>query len=543
MVALVILGLGLLFIAAALPVGLEYTRQTIDMSTSDAAGEYATQQLDMALRTSVTLCDDPISLATSGTIYNRLDTIHRPRDLNPALTPPPITYTFRPTYEPIFKVRPFALGNISLSPLLGVDSPTFTRASEVVDDPEETIAAYLGAPNIGTTFRTAPTSWGTDASLEVDFQYNPTGGGSPLSQVYSPLLPGLARVYPPITPVLLNPGDSGFSVRDFFGTTTNVSYHPYMARKQNGTALSNLLYNEREKAIDQRIVWTAFYRRISYKGQPGPDALTNPPGWYNPTLAFASRSTDDVADAPLTYEIIYVIAQRPTTNHRFPRQDLRASGLTPFSNPTAVTTASGYTNGDLRGIDRLAPTPWLVIFTSPLPTLTPPADFVHVPPAPYVVGTPPGLGGPLFTDRYLAPKFNPTSTLTFTCTRQVGDLLPPGSVFIPALNDQCYNPTGGLWGAFQKVGFVPSAPEALPIYEIAERINDPSKPNITTLIVKNPGYYPWVNTASYPENYWPVWVIPPAFTQRDKAGQPVYENKSPIIKIIRRTVTIPEIKR
>ena len=36
MIAMVILGLGLLFIAAALPVGLEYTKQTVDMANAEA---------------------------------------------------------------------------------------------------------------------------------------------------------------------------------------------------------------------------------------------------------------------------------------------------------------------------------------------------------------------------------------------------------------------------------------------------------------------------------------------------------------------------
>jgi prepilin-type N-terminal cleavage/methylation domain-containing protein len=137
MIALVILGLGLLFIAAALPVGLEYTRQTVDLANADAAGEYALEQLETNLRTSIRLYDWGIADPTGANVFRRLDNIHRPRGYDPGSTPP--RYPLDKTYEPLFKVRPLAMGNVRV----GSVPPGETR--EIVDDVEATISAYIRA--------------------------------------------------------------------------------------------------------------------------------------------------------------------------------------------------------------------------------------------------------------------------------------------------------------------------------------------------------------------------------------------------------------
>ena len=529
MIALVILGLGLLFIAAALPVGLEYTRQTVDLATSDAAADYAIDQLDVVLRTAKNLNDNAISPQANR--YHRLDTIERPRDFTDdtsgaiqAFTAP---YNVCNSYEPVFKVRPLALGNISMNPLES-DPPGRVRGGAIVDDPETLIFRYLwltvGVLHPGIDLSNASINYlesGIPFGLNMPFQ--------PLSLVRHPVLPGVARVYPPIEPLVTNSGEFGFRVSEFYQGNPSSSYLPYISRTMNAYFDVQKLYAEREKAIDQRVVWTAFYRRISYKANPGTDGQ-----WYNPIPPYANRSRDDVAEAPLLYEIIYVICQRPTVNHRFPLQDVsNTPTIFTFNKPQALAIADG--NKDV-GADRLAPTPWLVTFTQ-LPTA---GTYLETP------GTPGTVSGKTASDRYLPTNVSPPPTLTFTCTREMGYLLPPGSVFIPALNDQC-DDTAAAYIYYQRVGFVPSAPETLPIYEVLERIEDHRTPRSTTLIVKNPGYYPWtnpnaINVNSAP-NLWPVWVIPPAFERRDFSGQPVFESKSPIIKIVRRTITLPEIQR
>ena len=542
MIALVILGLGLLFIAAALPVGLEYTRQTVDLATSDAAGDYAVQQLDINLRTSLNLSDATIGAGTSGNFRLRLDTIERPRDYDTVnfAWPPTAAVTslpmrLLPSYEPVFKVRPFSMGNISMSTITG--NP-HNKGVPITDDPESLINRYLiwGF----TTFRPGVTLNfnSQDWWLEAGIPFRISSALQTYSLVNHPVLSGLARVYPPIEPLAPNAETgAGFSVTDFYKISpgTGVAYHPYKSRKANWSDLEPL-YQEHIKAIDQRIVWTAFYRRIDYRSKPGADNT-----YYNPNLVYGNRSTDDVADAPLQYEIIYVIAERPTVNHRFPMQnDLAGSGINPFQQPQALVPPTSGVNNAPVGADRLAPTPWLVTFTQiPLPNAS---DYTYIPARPRQSTL-------QYCERIFKNTYNPPSTLTFKCNRKVGALLPPGSIFIPALNDQCYPMTAiesGMppapWMPYQQVGFVPSAPNTIPIYEVLERIEEPRTPNETTLIVKNPGYVPWLNSGLNPNN-WPVWVIPPAFSQRDRNDQPIFEPKSPILKIVRRTVTLPEISR
>ncbi len=500
MIALVILGLGLLFIAAALPVGLEYTRQTIALETAEAAGESALNQLELNLRTSIRLYDWNIAATTVK--RHRLDNIHRPREMIPGVPPNPNRYRLRPTYEPVIKVRPLALGNIGMAQVLGGEPQ---RGAELVDNAEMAISLYLKSV------------WGMSLPLnllrnEFEFPYDNTGIFNDLvSLVQNPVLSGLARVYPPVEPV------TTFTVANFFDAINNDGYPKYDARFRN-PPLGDLdsLYRERQKAVERRVAWTAFYRRLSYKGSAGPDGV-----WY---------SNDDVAEDPLLYELIVVITQRTSLNHRFPRQDL--SVARPFEQPAAVAPT---TTIPLVGTDRLAPTPWLVTFDSTPPSGTTWVNPVLLPTMHYAAW--PDPLNPNYIERVLLNTFSDPPTLTFKCTPNVGMLLPVGSIFIPAVNDQRYVPP--TMGVVQQVGFVPSAPDALPIYEVVER------PDETTVIVKNNGFYPWLNPGNSGLNAasFPVWVIPPAFVERDGSGQPIYERGSSILQIVRRTVTLREITR
>jgi len=491
MIALVILGLGLLFIAAALPVGLDYTRQTVDLATGEATGEYALDELERNLRTSGNDLYEPSLFVLS--IVHRLDNIHRPRDRTPYAPP---RFLLRPTYEPVIKVRPLALGNIGMSRVGTEGVPGAQRGAELVDNAESAISLYLVSV------------WGLSITnpdfVRREFEFPYDGSGSLddlLSLVNNPVLAGVARLYPPIEPV------TTFSAGAFFNDGS--TYPTYQARFARLDASDpTLLHREREKAVDRRVAWTAFYRRLSYKGQAGTDTQ-----WY---------TDDDVAENSLLYEIIVVVTRRTSVSHRFPRQDLSVSN--PFEQPQAMPPTAAPPDLTGVGVDRLAPTPWLVTFdpNQPLPAL----------PA-YSQPLPPPGGSP---ERVVAAGALEPPTLTFRCTPGVGVLLPVGSIFIPAVNDQRYTPPAGP-GLPQLVGFVPSAPESLPIYEVVERPDD------RTAVVKNNGYYPWVNPdfAGLNARQFPVWVIPPPFVERDSSGQPIYERSSPIVRVVRRTVTLHEI--
>jgi hypothetical protein len=489
MIALVILGLGLLFIAAALPVGLEYTRQTVDLANAEAAGGYALDQLETQLRTSVHLYD--WAIAASSSQIHRLDNVFRPRDMVLGTPPQPNRYVLCPAYEPVIKVRPLALGNIGLHQVLGSDP---ARGAELVDYGELAISTYL----VNVWGVSLPANF---ARREFEFPYDASNSTNDLlSLVRNPVLPGIARVYPPVEPV------TTFTVGGFFNTGDNTypTYHMRGGFAGTNPALpEDAQFRERQKAVERRVAWTAFYRRVSYKADPGPDTA-----WF---------SNDDIANDPLRYELIVVVTQRPSVNHRFPQQDLTVGNA--FQQPRAVLPG---TTTRLIGTDRLAPTPWLVTFDPSQPL---PASPTLVQGTDYRI-TPEG-------DRVILVAFDDPPTLTFRCTQEVGRLLSVGSVCIPAANDHSYLPVPP--GRLQQVGFVPSAPESLPIYEVVER------PDATTVVVKNNGFYPWLNGLD--ARYFPVWVIPPAFVERDSNGQPVYERTSPILKVVRRTVMLREINR
>jgi hypothetical protein len=510
MIALVILGLGLLFIAAALPVGLKYTEETVNQATGEAAGQFALEQLELCLRTSGDDLYEPSLALLSPSIIERLDNIHRPRDQTPFMPP---KYVLQPTYEPVLKVRPLAVGNIGMS---RVGSDPQARGAELVDDAEAAIGVYLENFLVSV--------WGINLSpqtkkREFDFAYSvmPT-----LSLVNNPVLPGLARVYPPVEPV------TRFTVGNFYDD--DPAYPTYASRVttqyESGALTSDQQLRERQKALDRRVAWTAFYRRLSYKGDPGPDG-----NWFAPP---PPAGPDDIADAPLRYELIVVVTRRPTVNHRFPRQDLSAANLATFQTPSALSSTA---DDDPVGVDRLAPMPWLVTFDSSQgtnwvsPQLTMGTD--------YAAFVPDSANNPFYMERVLLPdNFADPPTLTFRCTPEVGVLLPLGSILIPAVNDQRYGPA--VLGVRPRAGFVPSAPEALPMYEVVE-VSEGAAGEPWSIVVENNGYYPWLADPSQPQA-WPVWVIPPAFAERDSSGQPVYERTSPIVAVVRRTVTLREVR-
>ncbi len=463
MIAIVILGLGLLFIAAALPVGLSYTRDTLDLAAGEAASEYALDTVEQCLRTSHNLVK-PIIFPPQP----RLDNLFRPRqNIGP-------NYPLAPRDpEPWIKVRPLVMTNVVYGPTGGPPS----KGDEITYDTENaTIAPWFPFAGVNILLGLEKTQYDAVAGrlrLGTYPMFFPAFPGFPG-------LPSVARVYPPITP------DWPFTTTNFFVDLADgvLTPRPVLTPTLGGS--------ETLKALERRVVWTAFYRRLLYP-QPGPDG--------------SFGTLDDIAGDPLLYEVIVLVVRRPSVDHRFPIQDNSAGNP---AQPLAATVA---------GSEVLAPEPWLVTFDPnwslpPQPPLVVGTDYANTP------------------DRPLLPAFSERPTLTFRCTREVGILLPVGSIFIPAVNDDWPRRTAAL----RRAGFVPHAPDALPIYEVVER------PDEFTVIVKNNGFYPWIDiaTGQTPAN-WPVWVIPPAFRERDSTGQPVYERRSPILAIARRYIRLREI--
>jgi hypothetical protein len=193
------------------------------------------------------------------------------------------------------------------------------------------------------------------------------------------------------------------------------------------------------------------------------------------------------------------------------------------------------------GADRLVPEPWLVSFgptgndpsvnNAWAPVLQPGTDFDYVPTSSQQVF----LEGK--SDRVLRSSFARIPTLRFFCNSAVGRLLPVGSYVIPAVNNDfgpIPKPTDPV-ADVRYVGFIPHSPEQMPIWRVVDR------PDENTVVVESNGVYPWV-APGVPPQLFLCWVVPPAFTQRDGAGQPIFEDRSPILSLTRRVIRVPEIR-
>lgn len=504
MIALAVLGMGLLVIAAALPAGVKYTKQTVDQATGAAAADYAFELIEQ----NVALRDKIVDPNTAPPTLRHAPTLFQPRfppgsgDLlkedgsfgadgildvgRPArlLTAP------NPLVEPIVKVRPLFVQNVEAQPGGGGD-----EFNEREPEAENAIFRWLNMV------------WSGGFAYPLDQrECQPGDSIAGFNRGWlRPALPSITTVYPAVTT------DTEQKPSDFID-------NPYAPQPLSDAGGSPLGYETR-KALERRTVWTAFYRRVSY----APEA------------------------DPALYEFIVVVCRRPTKKHWFPVQDADYGGKPLTGDPEPLS----YDRGDYGA---LTPVPWLVTF-SPL---------VNALPVPPMDG---GGGAPGYStssgrsdgagDRSLAPDYEAPASLTFVASAAVGALLPKGSIFIPALNDWAPSalnlmapggsldpgPGGGSDPDIfiivnQMAGFVPSAPEALPIYTVTDRIARPD--GRYDIVVPNNGLSPWVNENANPKSeYWPVWVIPPA--AEGPLGNATLSDQSPILTVQRRYVRLREL--
>ncbi|MDX2197654.1 MAG: type II secretion system protein [Phycisphaerae bacterium] len=533
MIALVVLGFGLLVIGAALPVGLNYSRQSVDLVAGDQAAEFAVDAIAERIR--MKRFDNP---APGGP---RFDDVFRPR--NAVLTGSVLSLTEPlPNWEPRIKVRPFltmvvnpraAAANLSLN---AISTNPQLGAFPLEGTIEGRIANWLGV--------IPPALSATIPGLSFR-EYD-------LGRVL-PVLPVCSMVYPPI------------EVSDFDGAGNAAQYRPddfnpgnyhnensfTFVEAGSNTKVNTYLDGELKKMTSRRVVFAAFYRRVGYDS-PGPDGYREHGG---PALVGTDLTADNRPSDASTYEIIVIAMRKPSDAHRFALYNF-VSG-----NDIAPQYISP---GQTRLFESLTPVPVLAEFLA-IPNV---ASYEPGPPSPPIVP------GNLPTVRYVmnSPANDrpvhitsvvPT-TLTFSATVRVGDILPPGSVFIPAVNDDASSlletyarygasPPDASGRAVNRVaGFVPHVPDALPIFEVLERRAVTNAAGATIgyeIIVKNDGFYPWIasNLAGVGAGSWPVWIIPQPFTEtrRDpafgNATLPVYENRSHILSVSRRIVTLPEV--
>ncbi len=451
MIALAVLGMGLLVIGAALPAGVKFTKRSVDQATADATAEYALTLIEknVCLRKQV--------LDSTGTTLIASAPLFQPRGSGDTTVPgdPPPGYFFR-GYEPLVKVRPLLTQNVCVG---GAGGGTGWPANDEMPEDE----GYL---------ELAVASWVDRAGLT---QYDPEGKEYDFfpQVAVRPSISVLDAVYPPVGAVY-TPAEAGndgvWDPHDFF-------------RRPYDTAGS--MAPELDKVRKRNVAWIAFYRRVSY----------------------ASGSD------PGLYEFVIVVTRLPSDGHFYVMQDTSTAGN---PNITAVPRSqTGYGQ-----VNCAVPLPWLVSFTA-------------LPPSPaYVLDS---------EGRRMLQNPPTAGTLRFEASAEVGQLMPPRSIFIPALNDVA--PTGlnmpMQQPPLQNAGFIPSAPDVLPIYEVTEQVQKPN--GKYDIVVKHNGFYPWLGTVASSPAFWPVWVIPPAVSEIDSQGKPVYSNQSPILGVYRRYIRLHEV--
>ncbi|MBK8915897.1 MAG: prepilin-type N-terminal cleavage/methylation domain-containing protein [Phycisphaerales bacterium] len=520
MIALVILGLGMLIIAAALPAGLHYTAETTAVSTGASASDYAMSVVSQRLRLSRKLAE----MRTVGNTVvpisgRRLDPIFRPRipagalppfgeyqHLVARLTAPAGTVNYAIAYdlatrgtgvqsgsdaakpaqdwEPLIKVRP--LVGLNVNPDLGGGGAT-GQYGQVVENPEEYIRSWLREMAARNLIIAGSENMITEVDLPEDNRWS---GGSPdgrVSLTVNPALPPTIRVFPPLP-------QSRYDVDAYFNEL-NSSWNGMQllsfGDQRIGPPYLDASANEINRMAASRFAWTVFYRRISFL--PGSDSGL--------------------------YELIVVVTRRPSERHFYVASDPTSADISaPVVRPVSIAGPAGVE-------PRLFPQPWLVVFDPSKPLPLAPANAYATDPA-----------GNVFGDRHLRADFAPPSRLVFYCRPDVGRLLPKGAQFFPAVNDETINgsPSSAVG---EMAGFTPRATRELPIFEVVDRPDD------TTVVVAFNGFYPWVVrnnpwTPDVDESWrWPVWVIPPVL---DKEGS--LDRKSPIVSVLRRVVRIPEIR-
>jgi hypothetical protein len=224
MIALALLAMGLLVIGAALPIGIRYTRDSMEMATGDAAGQYALKVIEQSVCLFQRIY---LPNAANVLVWARGPGLFQPRAAVGGETFNANAYQSGDSiadYVPIIKVRPLFATNIAATP--GSGGAEWMPSVLV----EEYIRTWLGVT--------------LDNAKECD----PSANASWLR----PALSSVSFVYPPIS------SDKPFLASGFFDPSADN--YMYIARQ----VLAPLPGAETTKARERRVSWTAFYRRVGY---------------------------------------------------------------------------------------------------------------------------------------------------------------------------------------------------------------------------------------------------------------------------------------
>jgi len=481
MIALALLGLGLLVIGGALPIGARYLEESANLATGEAAVQYGLDLMEQALvlRRQVL---DPVNPNWSA-----------PRWETPIFVPRETEGAADYGWEPIIKVRP-----------LPVDYVLFPQSlpQDWMNWPEGQIASWLGP-------------------LNDQYRWKETCPAAGDAAFVRPPLPMTALVFPPLADQ--GPWDRGGNFFD----------GPYARPLRCDPTVWAQRLGER------RVSWVGFYRRVAYG--PGSDprlyelivfAVRRPTEAHRfPAqtvtrgmgLSVAARGGGNQAGDGASAGRVSMAGDAAAATERRDAVGatdgvvvggvaLRAGGGGADAEKDGLYSDAGTMGGgttllgSYNGTDVVTPLPWLVTFTA-LPQ--PPLGF--------------DLDG--------HPLGN-SPTLNFRIDSSISGLFPVGTLFLPARND---DEPGSAPQESQRVGLGPPAPTALPLYKVVGRPDD------TTVVVENNGFFPRRGNDQTPlPGQWPVWVIPPAFAEKS-GNVPIFDGKSPVLSVGRRYVRLREV--
>lgn len=549
MVALIILGFGLLVIGAALPIGYRYTQQSTDLANGEVAVEGMLDQLEQYLRMSFA---DTFDGAAAGA-RPCIDPIARPRQewtgVRPVTIVPVPASEPRDWWEPRIKVWPLLPEvldfNADMSSAGAISSSMLTSRDPAAYDPVRNMtlgmarqwlstqpfvivnraadAMFVAGPNPGDNF---------PVYLEAA-DANRTLPGVPLGML----------TFPPIETGLDPALGTGSLMR--MGAPYWTFDRPSSGFGGGGnTAGVTAFAGQLAKMKDRRVTFAVFYRRVDY-GDPGANQL---PG----TIGTVGPGDDNIGD-PTVYELIVVAMRRPTNQHRYPVYDIAAAAGSAF-NPATPNYSPPMATISGRSASSPVPIPMLVSF---LPNKGG-GDWV----LDQVTSSPPPP--PLFinvSDRVLNTPTHSPETITVRASEWVGAMMPEGTVFIPAVNDDWADSLNPILAPTASVvaqaaariparlaGFLPHSPQTLPIYTVKERrLVNSVQPAHYLITFDCHGVYPWADpTLPGASTYgpgpadWPVWIIPPAYVELDRNGRPVFDSSATVLSVGRRIVRLSQ---
>ena len=489
MIALALLGMGLLVIGGALPIGARYLEESANLATGEAAVNYGLDLMEQSLllRRAVLDPDNP------NADRPRWETgIFRPRNVLNGLPAKDPRFQEK-DWEPVIKVRPLPVGYAL------VPGPNLPQQWQ--NWPEAQIASWLGS------------------QFHVNDPWKETCPAAGDAAFVRPPLPMSAMVYPPPA------GEGGWSrPRDF-------QQNPYAVPQGCDPTVW-----ARQLAL-RRVTWVGFYRRVAYEQTSDPQlyelivfAVRRPsdahrfPGQTvgGGLLIVAGSSGEKAGDSAWAGGIAADVGAAGEVIARDSVGATGSGGATIGTGDDGVGAEKGGTHtdsgtmgggttlaGSYGNVDAVVPVPWLVTFTAlPQPS------------------------GGFDSEGYYQDN---SPALTFRIDASISGLFPVGTLFLPARNDD--NPGLLSSGAqsYPTVGFGPPAPTALPLYKVVGRPDD------TTVLVENNGFFPRRGENQTPlPGQWPVWVIPPAFAEKS-GNVPIFDGKSAILSVGRRYVRLREV--